>query len=936
MPSGICSQATAGGFRRPAAKEAKYLTQLKLVSPLLSNMEVVQCLSTRGGTSVYVMRSTKSGQTYILKHISVPESQTQVDALIYTGAAASPEEAQKYYEQVVADYQKELETLEALASSPNLDCYRSYQIEPKEDAVGYDVYLLAEHRKTLVDYLSDNAMTQLTAVNLGMDLCSALVDLRAAGLVHRDVKPSNIYLSSQGHFVLGDLGIAKIDELKYCSMPENMLSSYSAPELFDLVGTIDPTTDIYSAGLILYRIFNGNHGPFEDEQTTPRAADKRRVTGEALPAPMYADYEMAEIILKACAFKPEDRYASPEEFRQALVDYMKRNQLEDKLIVPPIVADPEPIDISETEEEVEPVQFADAEALPEDFKQSFSPDTDMLSSIIESVHQNIDEAPGALLNSLEPKEDDDAPAADAGEQPVRRERGRTKKRLKKAPLIALAVVLLLALGAAGWYFFIYKPATLHIDAISLVDRQANALVVRVESGEEDGAFNIVCSDAYGNTSRDRFVSGQDVLFNELNSGTEYTITVEPLNGEKLTGNYTLRATTISETNILSFTATPVSVTQVELNLTLSGPDPGLWSVRYYADGVDERTATFSGHSTTIANLESGKEYTFELQEPEGTHLLGTVTATYSTIPTVDIVGSLAVATSSSSAILSWNYEGDAPEHWTVTITGPDGFTDTQVVTAPTVTFENLLSGEDYEVTISAPNMLQSCTATITPKTTELTSFEAALDEETGDILLSWTCKVDPSEDEWRVSYGLDGVDSFVPVSTETGSTEPFRIPTDKLIPNASYTATLELVSGEKLEGYPSTLGFTTPEAEKHAVSVYPGLFLCPTQEDWTIQNLATAREEFAANEKIAYVLEATSDIPAQEGSVSILMVIHDAQNSKVVDVEETSAVWSELWSSKKCVGSFPRTPQEAGRYTLEIYFDHQLIATKDFSVRSAS
>lgn len=86
-----------------------------------------------------------------------------------------------------------------------------------------------------------------------MDLCSALVDLRAAGLVHRDVKPGNIYLNSQGHFVLGDLGIAKIEELKYCSMPENMLSSYSAPELFSLVGSIEPTTDIYSVGLILYR-----------------------------------------------------------------------------------------------------------------------------------------------------------------------------------------------------------------------------------------------------------------------------------------------------------------------------------------------------------------------------------------------------------------------------------------------------------------------------------------------------------------------------------------------------------------------------------------------------------------------------------------------------------------------------------------------------------
>ena len=892
-------------------------------------MEVVQCISTRGGTSVYTMRSTKSGQIYILKHISVPESQTQVDALIYTGAAASAEDAQKYYEQVVADYQKELETLESLSSSPNLAAYRSYQIEPKEDAVGYDVYLLAEQRKTLVEYLNDNAMTQLTAVNLGMDLCNALVDLRAAGLIHRDVKPSNIYLNAQGHFVLGDLGIAKIDELKYCSMPEHMLSSYSAPELFELVGTIDPTTDIYSTGLILYRIFNGNHGPFEDEKTTPRAADKLRVTGEALPAPMYADYEMAEIILKACAFKPEDRYKTPDEFRQALVDYMKRNQLTDTLIVPPIVADPEPIDTTETEEEVEPVQFADAEALPEDFKQNFSPDTDMLNSIIESVHQNIDEAPGALLNSLEPQEETDK--LPEGESSETRKRRKPKK---KWPIITAAIVLLLALGAAAWYFLIYSPAILHINGISVVAREANAIAVQVDTKEKSGSFSLVCSDAYGNTTRAGYTAGQDVLFTELTPGTEYTVTAEPANGERMTGTYTLRVTTVTETNILSFDATGVSLTQVELNLTLNGPDPGLWSVRYYADGVEPLTASFSGHSTTIANLQSDKEYTFELQEPEGTHLRGVLTTTYSTVPTVSIVGSPAIATSSSSVVLSWSYEGDTPESWTVTLTGPDDYSETQVVTVPTAAFENLISGEDYTVTISAPNMLQSCTETVSPRVTELTSFEATADEETGDILLAWTCKVDPADDNWRVTYGIDTVDSFVPVVTETSSSEPFRIPADKLIPNAAYQVTLELVSGEKLEGYPSTLSFTTPEAENHSLSVYPGLFLCPDKEDWTIQNLGTARTEFSMSEKIAYVLEATSNIPSNDGSVSILAVVHDA-DGKVVDLEESSAVWKDMWTNKKCTGSFPRTPQTPGKYTLSIYFNRKLSTTMEFTVRAS-
>ena len=132
------------------------MAELKLISPLLSNMEVVECLSVRGAAAVYIVKSTKSGQTYILKHISVPESQKQVDALMFTGAAATTEDAQKYYEQVVSDYQSELTTLEALSASPNLDCFRSYQIEPKEDGVGFDIYLLAEHRTTLSEYLADN------------------------------------------------------------------------------------------------------------------------------------------------------------------------------------------------------------------------------------------------------------------------------------------------------------------------------------------------------------------------------------------------------------------------------------------------------------------------------------------------------------------------------------------------------------------------------------------------------------------------------------------------------------------------------------------------------------------------------------------------------------------------------------------------------------
>ena len=103
------------------------MPELNMISPLLTNMELVKCVSVRSGTSVYIVKSTKSNQSYYLKHICIPESQKQVDALMFTGAAATVEDAQNYYKQVAADYQSELETLEKLSASPNIGCYRSYQ-----------------------------------------------------------------------------------------------------------------------------------------------------------------------------------------------------------------------------------------------------------------------------------------------------------------------------------------------------------------------------------------------------------------------------------------------------------------------------------------------------------------------------------------------------------------------------------------------------------------------------------------------------------------------------------------------------------------------------------------------------------------------------------------------------------------------------------------
>lgn len=906
-----------------------------MISPLLDSMELVKCIGARGGTSVYIVRSQKSGQSYILKHIRVPESRKQVDALIYTGAAENEEQAQAYYQQVVTDYQTELETLEKLSESPNLGCFRSYQIVPKEDEVGFEVYLLAEYRKTLVDYLHDNAMTHSCAISLGLDLCSALMDLRDAGLIHRDVKPSNVYLTNQGHFLLGDLGLAKIEELKFCSMPESMLSSYSAPELFSLIGSIEPTTDIYSVGMILYRIYNGGHGPFEDENTSARAADKKRVTGEALPTPMYADYELSEIILKACAFSPQDRYQTPEEFKAELLAYAKRNEASDTLIVPPIAGEPEPIDPEADEEAVEPVSFADAGQMPEDFKQSFSPDTQMLNSIIDSVHK---EASGkdakAVASSLEPAEDE--PEADAADSAAPRRRRRRKKWI--APLVC--GVLLIAALVTGAYFLFFAPKRLHVESINVLESGLDYLTVAVDSPEKNSSFNVVCTDQFGTKMQQPFFTGSTYTFDGLVSGSQYTISAESAQGEEITGISSITASTVAKTEILSFTATPISLTQAELNLIiLDGPDPGSWTVSYYAEGVDAKSAVFEGHTAVIGNLESNKEYTFALQPPEGTQLSGQTTVSFSTVPTVELDGNPTVALSSSTAILSWKYTGEAPEAWTVVITAPDGSSDTQVVSAPTVTFENLTSGQTYEILISAPSMLYSVSTKITPTVPVVTNLTASILSDENDkpksVRVKWACEADPTDPNWTLTYWPNGMEDLKQ-SAESAEMS-VELPLSALVPGAEYDFSLTLKSGDSLDGE-TRCSVSTPEAEKfsgHGLSsVYTGLFLTPTQENWTYLNLATARTWFRPTESIAYAVEAIQTIDAEAESMDVLAIVR-SEDGKLVDLALTQTNWSAMWEQKKFVGSFPRTPQTAGKYTLELLLNGQLLTSASFEIRAS-
>jgi eukaryotic-like serine/threonine-protein kinase len=160
-------------------------------------------------------------------------------------------------------------------------------------------------------------------LTIGRQLCRALEVAHAQGVVHRDIKPPNLVLDPQGFLKVMDFGIARLVERRH---PGNQLTAtgsiigtpeYMAPE--QLMGEpVDGRADLYAAGTVLFecatgkRVFNAtSFGSILLKQVQETPPDPRTMVPGLPPA-------FAELILKALAKKPADRWQTAEEFHQAL------------------------------------------------------------------------------------------------------------------------------------------------------------------------------------------------------------------------------------------------------------------------------------------------------------------------------------------------------------------------------------------------------------------------------------------------------------------------------------------------------------------------------------------------------------------------------------------------------------------------------------------
>jgi len=161
------------------------------------------------------------------------------------------------------------------------------------------------------------------AVAILSELAAGLDYAHSQGIIHRDIKPANVLISNEGRVMLADFGIARhllLDQTMYTVAGQSVgTPAYMSPEQARGQETIDYRSDVYSFGILAYKLFTGRI-PFHSQDQLQMM---RKVVMED-PTPMYKvnpelPMHLSNVVQKCLSKDPQDRYESAGAFMGALM-----------------------------------------------------------------------------------------------------------------------------------------------------------------------------------------------------------------------------------------------------------------------------------------------------------------------------------------------------------------------------------------------------------------------------------------------------------------------------------------------------------------------------------------------------------------------------------------------------------------------------------------
>ena len=933
------------------------MSELKLVSPMLDGFVMGNPMSNHDGIFCCPAMKENSDEKYIVKIISIPESQVQLDALLLTGAYKDPAEATDYFKDVANSIVTEVETLNTLSKLEGFLPYENYQVVPMENGnLGYQIYLLSNYRRSLLRHMSKNPVTHLEAVNLGLDLCAALAICRRAGYLYVDLKPANVFLSKDKQYRIGDLGFVKLDSLSYTSLPGKYRSPYAPAEVQDDMKVLNDTVDTYAVGMILYQIYN--------EGSLPAAPLEPK---DPFPHPSNADYEISSIIMKAIDPDPAKRWADPMEMGKALVGYIQRNSVNNVPITPPsgvlsntesaadMNASTEGDDHSEepvAEKSAVTTPVAEASGVTPSVEEEAQPESVADENISQDDDAKVDESEDTMAEDIAAEEtDDDLDFSIAFSEPAPEKKAAAPSPAPKKPApvrkkkqhhgrtiltMVLTLMILVCLGC-GAYWFYQTQYLKTIDNLTL-DGSQNELTVTVDTKMNTDLLRVTCTDTYGNSVAQNVVNGQAV-FTDLLPDSLYRIELAVDGFHELTGKTAEIFTTDAIPTIVSMSSvTGAEDGSVIVNFTVDGSDPDEWIITCSAEGEPEIIETFTGHSVTIKGLTVGKAYTLTLGSSNGDDIAGSYSMDFIANQLVMAENLMIADCTEGVMTVRWDAPQDtAVETWTVRCYTDDGYEEVLEIAGTEIAFTGIDSSKAYTVEVTAKGMTQANRVSISANPLTVTGLTVNADDP-NQLSVSWTYDGNAPEGGWLLLYSLDdGIGQQNVVKCEANSAV-----IETRIPSTKYHFELQAVDSTSV--FNNLHSFICPAAEVFtnqglsANKITSRLVKTPDQDDWTIDSIGddAFEDTFQVGDSISIVLIASDNFYLPEMDIDVMYVIRDGKGNVLSDLISSEVRdWKDIWYDGDYHNgelTIPEVPQEPGDYSVSVYFNDLAVTVINFTI----
>ena len=296
----------------------------KQYEPFFGSWKIVRLIGEGTYGKVFEICRSEYGieEKAALKIISIPASKSEYNSVLTD--CMDELSATEYFRNYMQEMIREISLMSKLKGNSYIVCYEDHEVKSRTETVGWDIMIRMELLTPLNEYTREKGtLGKDEVIHLGIDICKALEVCQKYDIIHRDIKPENIFVADYGNFKLGDFGIARIASQTSGASTRAGTNAYMAPEIYrgEHYGK---TVDLYSLGLVLYRLLNDNRLPFMPQYPTPlrfqdrENAQAMRLSGAPIPAPAHADPVLANVIAKACAYNAEDRFSSATDMRLSL------------------------------------------------------------------------------------------------------------------------------------------------------------------------------------------------------------------------------------------------------------------------------------------------------------------------------------------------------------------------------------------------------------------------------------------------------------------------------------------------------------------------------------------------------------------------------------------------------------------------------------------